>query len=149
MASRKANETIFKRGRRKTGGRKPGTRNKITADLGDDFLAAAEVLGYDGRGKDGRAGYIRHLAEKYPPVYAKGLIRMMPQKIETKITSRANVVYRSSNAIRDELLRRNVPVDMIYPALTDATDATDETDKTDKTDDKIDKTDDDPGEQQR
>jgi hypothetical protein len=107
--------------------------------LGDDFLAAAEVLGYDGRGKDGRPGYIRYLAEKYPPVYAKGLIRMMPQKIETKITSRANVVYRSSNAIRDELLRRNVPVDMIYPALTDATD---ETDKTDKTDD-------DPGEQQR
>jgi hypothetical protein len=117
MASRKANETSFKRGRRKSGGRKLGTRNKITADLGDDFLAAAEVLGYDGRGKDGRPGYIRHLAEKYPPVYAKGLIRMMPQKIETKITSRANVVYRSSNAIRDELLRRNVPVDRILSAM--------------------------------
>jgi hypothetical protein len=42
MASRKTNETSFKRGRRKSGGRKPGTRNKITADLGDDFLAAAE-----------------------------------------------------------------------------------------------------------
>ena len=141
-----SNAERFAKGRKKTGGRKPGTRNKITADLGDDFLAAAEVLGYDGRGKDGRPGYIRHLAEKYPPVYAKGLIRMMPQKIETKITSRANVVYRSSKAIRDELLRRNVPVHMIYPALTDATD---ETDKTDKTDDKTGKTDDDPGEQQR
>ena len=141
MASRKANETKFKRGRRKTGGRKTGTPNKITADLGDDFLAAAEVLGYDGRGKDGRPGYIRHLAEKYPPVYAKGLIRMMPQKIVAKITSRAHVVCRSSNAIRDELLRRNVPVDRILSAMYELKNAEEkvsmpDTNDAEKTDDK-------------
>ena len=141
MASRKANETRFKRGRRKTGGRKTGTGNKITADLGDDFLVAAEVLGYDGRGKDGRPGYIRHLAEKYPPVFAKGLIRMMPQKIEAKITSRAHVVYRSSNAIRDELIRRNVPVDRILSAMHELKNAEEkvsmpDTNDAEKTDDK-------------
>src|SRR6516162_4583358 len=44
--------------RRKHGGRKPGTPNKLTKELKDAVIQAAERVGSDEKGKDGLIGYL-------------------------------------------------------------------------------------------
>ena len=42
---RKSNRGSFKKGRKKTGGRKPGTPNKVTSDVKQALVGALEKLG--------------------------------------------------------------------------------------------------------
>jgi len=146
MPKSKSKANSFKKGRQKTGGRKAGVPNKSTKILEDAFLKAAEAAG-NKKGKHGVVSYLTWVAIKKPASFMPALARMIAQQLETKqISHTEELAYPTVEEVRQELIKRGVPVDLIYPALTDETD---KTDKTDKTDDKTDKTDDDPGEQQR
>ena len=142
----KVNSTTFKRGRRKTGGRRRGIPNRNTRVLREAVLLAAAAAGSE-KGRNGLFLYLKKVAKKQPAIFMPVLARLLPLQVESQQTSKTEVTYRSFAEIRQELIKRGVPVDIIYPALTDEADETEETDEIDMTG-KTDKTDDNSGEQQ-
>ena len=62
----------------KTGGRQKGTPNKVTAQLKDAILLAAENAG----GEQGVVGYLTDIAEQPPTVFIPLLIKILPIQIE-------------------------------------------------------------------
>jgi hypothetical protein len=60
-----------KRGR----GRPKGSRNVISPVMREAILEAAAIVGSDGRGKGGLAGYMMRLAQMENPVIFGGLLR--------------------------------------------------------------------------
>jgi hypothetical protein len=48
----------YRKAHRKYGGRKPGTANRLTQELKDAVIEAAERVGSDLKGKDGLIGYL-------------------------------------------------------------------------------------------
>jgi hypothetical protein len=68
-------------GRREGAGRPKGSPNKTTALLKEAILAAAELHGNDGQGKDGLVGYCQHLASAEPRAFASLLGRVMPLQL--------------------------------------------------------------------
>ena len=50
------------------------------------------------------------------------LARLLPLQVESQQTLKTEVKYRSVAELRQELIKRGVPVDTIYPPLTDKTD---------------------------
>jgi hypothetical protein len=62
----------------KTGGRQKGTPNKVTAQLKDAILLAAENAG----GEQGVVGYLTDIAEQHPTVFIPLLIKILPIQIE-------------------------------------------------------------------
>jgi len=77
MPHPKFNKTSFKPGRKKTGGRKAGVRNKTTRAFMDAIIEAAESVGSDGAGKDGIVGFLEKLAINSPAVFCSLLGRVM------------------------------------------------------------------------
>ena len=65
------------KGQPKTGGRKKGSTNKITALLKDAILKAAEKAG----GKEGLVGYLRTQALKQPGPFMALLGKVLPMQI--------------------------------------------------------------------
>ena len=59
--------------RKKTGGRKKGTPNKITALLKDDILSAASAAH-----PDGRVGYLKDQAKENPTAFLTLLGKVLP-----------------------------------------------------------------------
>ena len=74
----KANATSFKKGRAKTGGRKPGTPNATPKLLKDCILMAAELSGQDGKGKGGLVGFLLRVATEDLGAFAMLLGRVVP-----------------------------------------------------------------------
>ena len=62
----------------KTGGRQKGTPNKVTAQLKDAILLAAENAG----GEQGLVGYLTDVAEKQPAIFLPLLVKILPIQIE-------------------------------------------------------------------
>lgn len=89
MPSPKHNDTSFKPGRKKTGGRKAGIRNKATEGM-DAFTRetlemikqAADRVGSDTAGKGGMVGYLQTVALSHPRSFVKLLGRVLEQEIE-------------------------------------------------------------------
>lgn len=61
----------------KTGGRKKGTPNKITALLKDEILQAA-----DQAHADGRVGYLKQQAEENPTAFLTLLGKILPMQVD-------------------------------------------------------------------
>jgi hypothetical protein len=127
--------------------------NKNTRVLREAVLLAAAAAGSEKR-RNGLFLYLKKVAKRQPAVFMPVLARLLPLQVESQQTSKTKVTYRSVAELRQELIKRGVPVDTIFPALTDAGE-TDKTEKTDETDDKTDtdktdtdKTDDGSGEKQ-
>jgi hypothetical protein len=64
------------KGQAKTGGRKPGTPNKITAELKDMILKAAELAGND----EGTIGYLHKQATANPVAFMTLLGKVLPMQ---------------------------------------------------------------------
>jgi len=73
---------------RKTGGRKKGTPNKITALLRDDILQAAADAH-----PDGRLGYLTLQAKENPTAFMTLLGKVLPT--EVKVDADAPVMFAS------------------------------------------------------
>src|ERR1035437_8965249 len=121
MSKRKSNGTTFKRGRRKTGGRRLGVPNWNTRVLREAVLLAAAAAGSE-KGRNGLFLYLKKVAKRQPAVFMPVLARLLSLQVESQQTSKTEVRYRSVAELRQELIKRGVPVDTIYPALTDKTD---------------------------
>ncbi len=68
----------FQAGHQKRGGRQKGTPNFFSADLKKALCEAADRIGYDGNGKDGRKGYFVWVAMHHPGVFAiEFLVRLL------------------------------------------------------------------------
>jgi hypothetical protein len=92
----------FKPGHKKLGGRRKGTQNVTTTLVKDAMLGAMEILGEDGKGKNGMTGYFVSVGKKDPVELAKmAVARVMPvqeiEKSELEQTPRIVPVYLSEN----------------------------------------------------
>lgn len=81
------------KGQPKTGGRQPGTPNKITRVMRDDWLEAYE-----------RRGGVEFLLGLDPEVFAKGLLRMVPNEVAAKLETeiKLRVIDRSDTRKDDD-----------------------------------------------
>lgn len=77
-----AETKVVKSGTRtKRGGRKAGTPNKVTAQIKDAIITAAEKYGQDGKGKDKMVGYMMRLAGEQPVAFAGLLGKVLPTQV--------------------------------------------------------------------
>jgi ParB-like nuclease domain len=67
-------------------GRPPGSRNKLSRDLREDIMEAAERVGRDGEGEGGVVGFLMWLARTEPKSYAMLLRAGMPAEIRATMT---------------------------------------------------------------
>ncbi len=71
-----------KKRRRKHGGRKPGTPNKLTQELRDAVIEAAERVGSDEKGKDGLIGYLMRVGRNDTKAFGSLLRAVLPLRID-------------------------------------------------------------------
>jgi hypothetical protein len=115
----KSNATSFKKGRKKTGGRKAGAPNKTTMVLREVVLAAAEAAGNEW-GRDGHVGYLTEVALKCPSSFLPLFARAMPQQLEPEQTSppeEEEVYIHTIEQVREELLKRGIHPEQFARAL--------------------------------
>lgn len=62
-------------------GRKKGVPNKVTTELKDAILKAAELCGEDGKGKDGLIGYLTTVARSDVKAFSGLLGRVLPLQV--------------------------------------------------------------------
>jgi hypothetical protein len=67
-------KSIVGKTRQKTGGRKAGTPNKITAALKEDILAALAGVG--------GAAYLQEVAISHPPAFLSLIGKVLPMTVE-------------------------------------------------------------------
>jgi len=72
---------VFKKKRKKTGGRVKGVPNKTTRQLREAIILGAEAVGRDGRGREGLVGYCHRLALREPKAFAALMGRVLPYQI--------------------------------------------------------------------
>jgi len=98
----------FRKGHKKLGGRQKGTPNRISSNLIEKIVQAAEQVGSDGKGKDGIGGYFQRLAGKKEG-YFVSLLRQAVQKLMPATEPEGEiVVYATEQDFRQALLDRGV-----------------------------------------
>lgn len=84
-----------------------GSGRQGQPSLAEDILNAAEDVGSDGKGRDGRLGYLKFLAEDYPVQFAGLLDKVVdfepPRKDPPKI-------FRTQEEVEAEMKRRGLPI---------------------------------------
>lgn len=76
----------FKKGHKKTGGRKKGSTTVTIAQLRDVCLQAIEELGDDDKGRNGALGYIKKFAREERKTFMGSIVaRLIPQQIRADI----------------------------------------------------------------
>jgi hypothetical protein len=106
----------FKKGDPKppTAGRRKGQPNRTTTLLKDAILRAAELVGQDGRGKNGLTGYLMMLAVREKAVYARLLEKVLP--LQLHVADKTDRKYSPAEAAQ-RLRERNIPVPTSLLAL--------------------------------
>lgn len=64
-----------------------GQANRITRDLRQAIIAAAEAYGSDGAGANGLTGYLFYLADSHPKAFAALLGKMIPLQLSGSVQS--------------------------------------------------------------
>lgn len=129
MTKSKANATSFKKGRRKSGGRKRGVPNRRSSVLWEATFLAAETVGSDDAGTDGLTGYLTTVARENRAVFCSLLGRAMPLQLETDPLAHTKIEYPSVVEIREKLIKRGVPPEIIRIIFSEPLELTDETDE--------------------
>jgi hypothetical protein len=114
----KSNGTTFKKGRKKTGGRKAGTPNKRTMLLGEAVLAAAEAAGNE-LGGDGHVSYMKFVALNQPKTFFPVLVSSMPQQLEPE-PSDGDTVLHTMDDVRAHLRSLGIAPEALGRALLDS-----------------------------
>src|SRR5664279_1307616 len=116
----KSNATSFKKGRRKTGGRKVGTPNKTTWALREAVLTAAEAAGNE-VGGDGLVSFLKWVALSHPTSFLSLLARSLPLQLEPEPEQTSppedDKVIHTIEEFREELIRDGVPPEALAHAL--------------------------------
>lgn len=99
----------FEGGRTKSGGRAKGTPNKTTRVLKEALLLAAEVVGEDGKGKDGLVGYLVNVARTEPRSFMPVLAKLLPMQISASVEHEIkDISYQNRGALIDALRKRGI-----------------------------------------
>jgi len=69
------------KGTRPPGGSRKGVPNKVTRELKEAILLAAERVGRDGKGQRGITGYLEQLAQHEPASFASLLGKVLPLQL--------------------------------------------------------------------
>jgi hypothetical protein len=101
--------------RRKHGGRKPGTPNKLTKELKDAVIQAAERVGSDEKGKDGLIGYLMRVGRNDTKAFGSLLRAVLPLRIdlETELRGERPMTLEDVKAIYD---KAGLPLPFWWPA---------------------------------
>lgn len=94
----------------KTGGRKKGSINKTSRLLKEALIMAAEVVGADGRGKDGLVGYLSQVARREPGVFMRSIEKLLPMQITGKDGSPMQVQHSTKDQIVERFKERGLPL---------------------------------------
>ena len=99
----------FKRGHKKLGGRKPGTKNLFSTEHKMAILEAAYRVGYDGNGKDGVRGYLTWIGERDPGFfYAKLWVSLLLlEEAEGCAPERPRPMVENNQVLRDLISRKD------------------------------------------
>lgn len=100
-------------------GAKRGVPQKMTLLLKDAIVKAAEIVGNNGRGRDGLVGYLARLAVKEPKSFAGLLGRVLPYHITARTDNYH--IYGTREEVINALHDRGLPIDAIFedvPSLT-------------------------------
>jgi hypothetical protein len=110
---------LFEKGqpRPANAGRKAGVPNRTTQILKDAILMAAELTGYDKKGKDELVGYLRFVAENYPQSFCALLGRVLPLQINARNESSVRGQYKTVEETRAALRERGIEPGMIAEVL--------------------------------
>jgi len=96
-------------GKRQGAGRKKGSENKVTTELKEAILLAADEHGRDGAGEDGLKGYLRKVASEDTKAFTGLLGRVLPLTVnggmklglEDPLTSLLSQVAENGKRITD------------------------------------------------
>ena len=88
-------------------------------------MIAGEAVG-NKKGRDGLVSYLEWAATEQAASFIALLGRLLPQQLQTKQTSNAEITYPTVAEIREELIRRGPPLDIILLELQKLTKKTDE-----------------------
>jgi hypothetical protein len=114
---RKQRPGTFKKGHKKLGGRKTGTKNKKPRRLAEAILGASDQVGADGKGKDGLLGYLRTLAKEDPKGFISLLRPLIPSNMKSDFEN--EIVYSTEQDYRQALLDRGVHPTLLPPPPRD------------------------------
>jgi hypothetical protein len=121
----KSNASSFKKGRKKTGGRKAGTLNKTTRVFWEAILMAADDAG-NKKGGDGLVSYLTWVALNHPTNFLSLLDRRMPQRLEPEQPPEEEPHLGTIEEVRDYLREKGVHPDTFARALLSSCDPIDE-----------------------
>ena len=109
----------FRKGRKKTGGRKAGQSvNKIPKLVKDCVLIAAELEGMNQNGKDGMVGFLRRVAREDITAFVSLLGRVIPLQANNERDVQVDVVYKTVEEVRRELASRGIDMEVMARILT-------------------------------
>jgi hypothetical protein len=94
------------------GGRPRGMPNRINRTLRECVLLAGEIVGSDGRGRDGLLGYLTKVARHDPKTYCGLLGRLMPIDLHTR-TEAAEPVFRTIEEVDADMQARGLTPDRL------------------------------------
>ncbi len=97
-------------------GRKKGVPNKVTIQMKEAILMAAELEGYDRKGKDGLVGFMRKLSRRNVVVYGRLLEKLLPYQLTGKDGSPMQVVHSTREQLLERMKERGLP---LPPSLMD------------------------------
>lgn len=100
----------FQKGQPKIGGRKAGTKNKMTVLLKDAIIRAAEAEGSNSKGRDGLVGYLRTLARREPAVYGRLLEKLLPYQLTGKDGGPMQLEHRTKEQVLERFKERGLPI---------------------------------------
>ena len=95
-----------------TGGRPPGTPNKVSRTLRECVLMAGEIVGSDGKGRDGLLDYLVRIARRDPKTFCGLLGRLLPVDLHTK-AEEPERTFRTIEEVRAEMLQRGMSADYV------------------------------------
>jgi hypothetical protein len=112
----------FEKGHKKFGGRMPGVPNKISRNVKEAVLLAAEAVGFDNRGTDGLVGYVKRIAIEDPKVFAVLLARMMALEGPAPVPHSLDLSKLSDEELRQLehiISKAQIPMTIVEHAITE------------------------------
>jgi hypothetical protein len=96
-------------------GRKIGSPNLTTKIVREAAIMAAEIVGQDGRGKNGLVGYLVSAARKHPVPFLSLLGKCVPVEVKGTVAQEiSDVKYKSVAELREALLQQGIVPSEIY-----------------------------------
>jgi hypothetical protein len=100
----------FKKGDPKIAGRAKGTKNKVTVQMKEAILMAAELEGSDRKGTGGLVGFMRKLSRRNVVVYGRLLEKLLPYQLTGKDGSPMQVVHSTREQLLERMKERGLPL---------------------------------------